>query len=174
MSSGGENNMHTLLADFFDNSELDAETSYLGAASPDNIFSILEALESSEFDPLTSLAHETSHLDPKEGEAEAEGAKSLVSQKSSSSLSSSAPLEESKTELEAAAAAAAAANDSSPKTKRQKLSTGAAGEEDDGQQKISHITVERNRRKQMNDNLVVLRSLMPSFYVKRVCIVPTY
>lgn len=158
--------MHTLLADFFDNSELDAETSYLGAASPDNIFSILEALESSEFDPLTSLARETSHLD-----AEVEGAKRLVSQKSSSSLSSSAPLEESKTELEAAAAAA---NDSSPKTKRQKLSTGAAGEEDDGQQKISHITVERNRRKQMNDNLVVLRSLMPSFYVKRVCIVPTY
>jgi len=33
---------------------------------------------------------------------------------------------------------------------------------------LSHITVERNRRKQMNHNLSVLRSLMPSFYVKRV------
>ncbi|XP_027938674.1 transcription factor SPEECHLESS-like [Vigna unguiculata] len=34
-------------------------------------------------------------------------------------------------------------------------------------QKVSHITVERNRRKQMNLNLSVLRSLMPSFYAKR-------
>ncbi|KAL6602779.1 hypothetical protein ACP70R_043140 [Stipagrostis hirtigluma subsp. patula] len=31
----------------------------------------------------------------------------------------------------------------------------------------SHITVERNRRKQMNEHLAVLRSLMPCFYVKR-------
>ncbi|PKA58962.1 Transcription factor SPEECHLESS [Apostasia shenzhenica] len=31
----------------------------------------------------------------------------------------------------------------------------------------SHITVERNRRKQMNEHLSVLRSLMPCFYVKR-------
>lgn len=34
--------------------------------------------------------------------------------------------------------------------------------------KISHITVERNRRKQMNEHLTILRSLMPCFYVKRV------
>ncbi|KAJ1690902.1 hypothetical protein LUZ63_015057 [Rhynchospora breviuscula] len=33
--------------------------------------------------------------------------------------------------------------------------------------KMSHITVERNRRKQMNEHLSVLRSLMPCFYVKR-------
>ncbi|XP_042048871.1 transcription factor SPEECHLESS-like isoform X2 [Salvia splendens] len=45
--------------------------------------------------------------------------------------------------------------------KRQKLST-----VEEGQNK-SHITVERNRRKQMNDHLSVLRSLMPCFYVKR-------
>ncbi|PWA79335.1 phosphoenolpyruvate carboxykinase 2 [Artemisia annua] len=37
----------------------------------------------------------------------------------------------------------------------------------DGQQKVSHIAVERNRRKQMNEHLSVLRSLMPCFYVKR-------
>jgi transcription factor SPEECHLESS len=34
--------------------------------------------------------------------------------------------------------------------------------------KVSHITVERNRRKQMNEHLTILRSLMPCFYVKRV------
>ncbi|KAF8110544.1 hypothetical protein N665_0082s0014 [Sinapis alba] len=37
----------------------------------------------------------------------------------------------------------------------------------DGEQKMSHVTVERNRRKQMNEHLTVLRSLMPCFYVKR-------
>lgn len=34
--------------------------------------------------------------------------------------------------------------------------------------RMSHIVVERNRRKQMNHHLSVLRSLMPCFYVKRV------
>ncbi|XP_071713563.1 transcription factor SPEECHLESS-like [Rutidosis leptorrhynchoides] len=33
--------------------------------------------------------------------------------------------------------------------------------------KVSHIAVERNRRKQMNEHLSVLRSLLPCFYVKR-------
>ncbi|KAL8171316.1 hypothetical protein V2J09_023120 [Rumex salicifolius] len=32
---------------------------------------------------------------------------------------------------------------------------------------MSHITVERNRRRQMNDHLKVLRSLTPSFYIKK-------
>ncbi|URE28840.1 Helix-loop-helix DNA-binding domain [Musa troglodytarum] len=35
------------------------------------------------------------------------------------------------------------------------------------EQKTSHIAVERNRRKQMNEHLSVLRSLMPCFYAKR-------
>lgn len=39
---------------------------------------------------------------------------------------------------------------------------------DEGAVKMSHIAVERNRRKQMNEHLTVLRSLMPCFYVKRV------
>ncbi|CAA7397404.1 unnamed protein product [Spirodela intermedia] len=37
----------------------------------------------------------------------------------------------------------------------------------EGQMRMSHITVERNRRKQMNEHLSVLKSLMPCFYVKR-------
>ncbi|KAL8150539.1 hypothetical protein V2J09_020347 [Rumex salicifolius] len=34
-------------------------------------------------------------------------------------------------------------------------------------QRMTHIAVERNRRKQMNDHLSVLRSLMPSSYVQK-------
>ncbi|KAL0318033.1 UNVERIFIED_CONTAM: Transcription factor SPEECHLESS [Sesamum angustifolium] len=45
--------------------------------------------------------------------------------------------------------------------------TASASNSDEGQQRSSHITVERNRRKQMNEHLSVLRSLMPCFYVKR-------
>ena len=35
-------------------------------------------------------------------------------------------------------------------------------------QRMTHIVVERNRRKQMNEHLAVLRSLMPESYVQRV------
>ncbi|RYR52510.1 hypothetical protein Ahy_A06g027422 [Arachis hypogaea] len=38
-------------------------------------------------------------------------------------------------------------------------------------QRMTHIAVERNRRKQMNDYLSLLRNLMPDSYVQRVCIV---
>lgn len=34
-------------------------------------------------------------------------------------------------------------------------------------QRMTHIIVERNRRKQMNDHLAVLRSLMPEAYIQR-------
>lgn len=54
---------------------------------------------------------------------------------------------------------------SAPAQKKQKGS--AVPQDDDGAVKMSHIAVERNRRKQMNENLSVLRSLMPCFYVKR-------
>jgi hypothetical protein len=49
-------------------------------------------------------------------------------------------------------------------------SSDAAATSDDGaaNNNTSHITVERNRRKQMNEHLAVLRSLMPCFYIKRV------
>jgi hypothetical protein len=59
-----------------------------------------------------------------------------------------------------------------PAPKRQRCSPvsseAAAASEDGAANKTSHITVERNRRKQMNEHLAVLRSLMPCFYVKRV------
>ncbi|KAK7373198.1 hypothetical protein VNO80_06596 [Phaseolus coccineus] len=51
----------------------------------------------------------------------------------------------------------------SPKSKTKKLHPTLLEEPP----KVSHITMERNRRKQMNENFSVLRSLMPSFYVKR-------
>ncbi|KAL7146188.1 hypothetical protein ABFS83_06G024300 [Erythranthe nasuta] len=54
--------------------------------------------------------------------------------------------------------------------KRQKLNINAfasASASASEQPRITHITVERNRRKQMNEHLSVLRSLMPCFYVKR-------
>ncbi|XP_038906043.1 transcription factor SPEECHLESS [Benincasa hispida] len=70
--------------------------------------------------------------------------------------------------------------ETSPKSKRLKtttatsptiaMTTGLSSSEDpnlDGPQRMSHITVERNRRKQMNEHLTVLRSLMPCFYVKK-------
>ncbi|WOL20368.1 transcription factor SPEECHLESS [Canna indica] len=51
--------------------------------------------------------------------------------------------------------------------KKWKLSALDTGGVQDGLQKTSHITVERNRRKQMNEHLSVLNSLMPCFYAKR-------
>ncbi|KAH9622917.1 hypothetical protein KSS87_016474, partial [Heliosperma pusillum] len=65
--------------------------------------------------------------------------------------------------------------DEQPKSKKAKIIDvedeemkvmGVSGEEGEGS-KMSHIAVERNRRKQMNEHLSVLRSLMPCFYVKR-------
>nr|GMD74743.1 transcription factor bHLH71-like [Ipomoea batatas] len=41
-------------------------------------------------------------------------------------------------------------------------------------QRITHIAVERNRRKQMNEHLAVLRSLMPESYVQRFFSYPQY
>jgi len=59
--------------------------------------------------------------------------------------------------------------ETSQKCKRQKIVTTIIEEQNnDGQHRMSHITVERNRRKQMNEQLSILKSLMPCFYVKRV------
>ncbi|KAI3712529.1 hypothetical protein L1987_71087 [Smallanthus sonchifolius] len=52
------------------------------------------------------------------------------------------------------------------RTKRQKVLE-QGYENSEGAVKTTHVTVERNRRKQINEHLAVLRSLMPCFYVKR-------
>ncbi|XP_071711815.1 transcription factor bHLH96-like [Rutidosis leptorrhynchoides] len=50
--------------------------------------------------------------------------------------------------------------------KRRRNKSGKNKEELENQ-RMTHITVERNRRKQMNEYLAVIRSLMPSSYVQR-------
>ncbi|XP_066326423.1 transcription factor bHLH94-like isoform X2 [Miscanthus floridulus] len=70
-----------------------------------------------------------------------------------------------------AAAAAAATKMSSPlpaaaRRKRRRTRNVKNREEVDSQ-RMTHIAVERNRRKQMNEYLAVLRSLMPPSYVQR-------
>lgn len=54
------------------------------------------------------------------------------------------------------------------KNKRKRPRTVKTSEEVESQ-RMTHIAVERNRRKQMNEHLRVLRSLMPGSYVQRVC-----
>lgn len=54
------------------------------------------------------------------------------------------------------------------KSKRKRPRTIKTSEEVESQ-RMTHIAVERNRRRQMNDHLRVLRSLMPGSYVQRVC-----
>ncbi|KAM0034325.1 putative transcription factor bHLH family [Helianthus debilis subsp. tardiflorus] len=53
------------------------------------------------------------------------------------------------------------------KSKSQQVVEDVGGGSGYGQHKVSHIMVERNRRKLMNEHLSVLRSLMPCFYVRR-------
>ncbi|KAI3504975.1 hypothetical protein L1887_26805 [Cichorium endivia] len=50
--------------------------------------------------------------------------------------------------------------------KRRRTKSGK-NKEDLENQRMTHITVERNRRKQMNEYLAAIRSLMPSSYVQR-------
>ncbi|KAK6155593.1 hypothetical protein DH2020_009841 [Rehmannia glutinosa] len=135
------------LSEFFEESEFCNATNFSNTGD-DDIFSILEALESG----TSGLACS------KNGE---ESNESFEFQKSSAYSPISAFLE-SETELEAA----------SPNCKRQKVNVATASasqmeEEAQPRTTSSHITVERNRRKQMNEHLSVLRSLMPCFYVKR-------
>ncbi|KAL2463334.1 Transcription factor FAMA [Forsythia ovata] len=57
-------------------------------------------------------------------------------------------------------------NPESGKSKRKRPRTVKTSEEVESQ-RMTHIAVERNRRKQMNEHLRVLRSLMPGSYVQR-------
>ena len=55
------------------------------------------------------------------------------------------------------------------KKKRRRKPRVCKNREDAETQRMTHIAVERNRRKLMNEHLAVLRSLMPESYVQRVC-----
>ncbi|KAL2893131.1 Transcription factor bHLH96 [Bienertia sinuspersici] len=54
-----------------------------------------------------------------------------------------------------------------PPSRRKRRRRSCKNKEEVEQQRMTHIAVERNRRKQMNDYLAVIRSLMPSSYVQR-------
>lgn len=53
--------------------------------------------------------------------------------------------------------------------RKRKRTRPTKNKEDVENQRMTHIAVERNRRRQMNDHLSVLRSLMPPSYIQRVC-----
>mgnify|MGYP002413901659 CR=1 FL=1 len=55
-----------------------------------------------------------------------------------------------------------------PRRKRRRRARSCKNREDAESQRMTHIAVERNRRKQMNEYLAALRSLMPESYVQRV------
>jgi hypothetical protein len=55
-----------------------------------------------------------------------------------------------------------------PRRKRRRRARSCKSREEAECQRMTHIAVERNRRRQMNEYLVQLRSLMPESYVQRV------
>ncbi|MCD7453248.1 hypothetical protein HAX54_020288 [Datura stramonium] len=59
------------------------------------------------------------------------------------------------------------ANDIQSKKMKKRRKTRMKSSEEVENQRMTHIEVERNRRKQMNEHLHVLRSLMPTSYVQR-------
>ncbi|KAL9995298.1 putative transcription factor bHLH family [Helianthus debilis subsp. tardiflorus] len=52
--------------------------------------------------------------------------------------------------------------------KRRKKPRVCKTKEDAEAQRVTHIAVERNRRKQMNHHLAILKSLLPESYIQRV------
>ncbi|XP_074284572.1 transcription factor MUTE-like [Silene latifolia] len=133
--------MSESMASFFEGQEFGDPSFSKIPASPEDLFSIFDALEGLQEGEETSrrafFFQELSEteLDALEGEGDGDG-------------------------------------DEQPKSKKAKIvnvedeEIRVVGEEGEGS-KMSHIAVERNRRKQMNEHLSVLRSLMPCFYVKR-------
>lgn len=55
-----------------------------------------------------------------------------------------------------------------PVRKRRRRAKSLKNKQEMENQRMTHIAVERNRRRQMNDYLAVLRSLMPPSYAQRV------
>ncbi|XVE55552.1 hypothetical protein DITRI_Ditri03aG0168200 [Diplodiscus trichospermus] len=70
--------------------------------------------------------------------------------------------------MEPQAAATATTTTTATNSRRKRRRTRSSkNKEELENQRMTHITVERNRRKQMNEYLAVLRSLMPPSYVQR-------
>ncbi|KAK6925948.1 Myc-type, basic helix-loop-helix (bHLH) domain [Dillenia turbinata] len=148
--------MDNTLCEFFGDSDF-CESKLDVVDSPEDLSSFFEALEGlPDLIPCTPLEEKNVFGSKEVGDETNVG---LFSQKPTCS-SASLQQQESETDVEAA-----------PKSKKRKLASSGVNEEEanagDGQHKMSHITVERNRRKQMNEHLSVLRALMPCFYVKR-------
>ncbi|XP_042374632.1 transcription factor SPEECHLESS-like [Zingiber officinale] len=123
-------------------SDIFEQTDMIGGTLPEDLFSILDTFEDTVSSAKERASIEGSNFSPKV---------TLVSPQVGSN---SRPLE----------------SDEGQAPKKRKLDSPRAPADfgnQDGQQKTTHITVERNRRKQMNEHLSVLRSLMPCFYAKR-------
>uniref|UniRef100_A0ACD5Z469 Uncharacterized protein n=1 Tax=Avena sativa TaxID=4498 RepID=A0ACD5Z469_AVESA len=65
------------------------------------------------------------------------------------------------------AAAGETSSVAQPRRKRRRRARSCKSREESECQRMTHIAVERNRRRQMNEYLVQLRSLMPESYVQR-------
>ncbi|XP_043694128.1 transcription factor SPEECHLESS-like [Telopea speciosissima] len=146
-------------SNLFEESEFGDPNQLAGASSPEDLFSILEILEGApDFNSLTSFDETTALISPK------------LSTTSSTNNAAFQEYSEMEADTEMDIRGEAEASDAAAR-KRRKLSETTSMEDEetnpDGQPRMTHIAVERNRRKQMNENLSVLRSLMPCFYVKR-------
>ncbi|KAK8939629.1 Transcription factor SPEECHLESS [Platanthera guangdongensis] len=134
------------------------------AASPENLFSILETLQDINGDVLPFSMLEEPIFSPNLIDDRTVMMRTTSPDSNALNTRSSRRCETDEEEENGGAGVS--------RRKKMKLAAedGAAAEEgQEGQPKVSHIAVERNRRKQMNEHLVVLRSLMPCFYVKRRC-----
>lgn len=91
----------------------------------------------------------------------------IMTVNSSSNYNSSSPDDDD----HGAAAAAEMMMCNNSRGRKRRRTKGFKNKEEMENQRMTHIAVERNRRRQMNDYLAVLRSLMPPSYAQRV---PTY
>ncbi|KAK8914442.1 Transcription factor SPEECHLESS [Platanthera zijinensis] len=160
--------MGDALSEIFEDPEFSRSISLAGAAadtSPENLFSILETLQDINGDVLPFSMFEEPIFSPNLIDDHRTVVMRTTSRDSNGLNTRGSRRCETDEEEEDGGAGAS-------RRKKMKFAAeadGAAAEEgQDGQPKVSHIAVERNRRKQMNEHLVVLRSLMPCFYVKRV------
>ncbi|CAN6444354.1 unnamed protein product [Victoria cruziana] len=151
--------MGDILTDLFNDHGFCDTSALEGPPSPENLFSLLETLDCGPCSPEVSV--QPPFAEPITGAKS--GERNSVSDGKPSLSGARRGAEQLVSEAEAEA--------KSNGSKRLKTAAQNAVKAEeamaDGQQRVSHITVERNRRKQMNEHLSVLRSLMPCFYVKR-------